>query len=137
MKKYQTETIADIMTTDVYTLYKSTPVLEAMRELLSRHISGAPVVSSDNTVIGILSVRDCLGAALNSYYHQNTNSSKVAEYMAQDVETLNPDTDIVTAATKFLELPYGRFPVVDNGVLLGQVSRYDLLDAMSKHWSGV
>jgi CBS domain-containing protein len=45
------------------------------------------------------------------------------------VQTLTPDTNIVDAAIEFLNSPIRRFPVVENGVLIGQVSRRHILRA--------
>jgi CBS domain-containing protein len=45
------------------------------------------------------------------------------------VKTLSYDSDVVTAANQFLHTPIRRMPVVENGVLKGQISRRDVLRA--------
>jgi CBS domain-containing protein len=49
--------LKDIMTSDVFTLSPDLSVRDAMDELTSRHISGAPVVSAGK-VIGVVSLTD-------------------------------------------------------------------------------
>ncbi|MBK7651810.1 MAG: CBS domain-containing protein [Flammeovirgaceae bacterium] len=49
--------------------------------------------------------------------------------MTRDVKTMSPDNTVVDAATEFLNSPIRRMPVVENGVLIGQVSRIDILRA--------
>jgi CBS domain-containing protein len=50
--------------------------------------------------------------------------------MSTPVETLTADLDLVAAAQAFLNSLYRRFPVLDNGRLVGQVSRYDILNGL-------
>jgi signal-transduction protein with cAMP-binding, CBS, and nucleotidyltransferase domain len=49
--------------------------------------------------------------------------------MTRDVKTMSPENNVVEAATEFLNSPIRRMPVVENGVLIGQVSRIDILRA--------
>jgi CBS domain-containing protein len=49
--------------------------------------------------------------------------------MTADVQTVSPQTDVVEAANIFLGSTIRRLPIVENGVLLGQVSRHDILKA--------
>jgi CBS domain-containing protein len=56
-------TAADVMTTDVVTVVPETPVRDIARLLHTKRISGVPVVSPDNRVIGIVSEGDLIGHA--------------------------------------------------------------------------
>ncbi len=85
-------------------------------------------------LVGMLSKKDCLGAALNASYYQEWGGS-VADYMSADVETLGADLDLVQAAERFLKSNYRRFPVMREGRLVGQISRADLLMAMAEQWT--
>jgi CBS domain-containing protein len=56
---------------------------------------------------------------------------KVSDYMTQNVATVSVNTNVADVADKFLKNSYRRFPVVDdNGKLMGQVSRRDILRAV-------
>jgi len=117
-------------------LVKLTATMEINRAvaiLLEADVSGAPVVDGDERLVGVLSMKDCLSAALHASYHQEWGGT-VADYMSSAVETLDADTDIVKAAEFFINSVYRRFPVLERGRLVGQVSRRDILRALSELW---
>ncbi|MHA1549008.1 MAG: CBS domain-containing protein [Alphaproteobacteria bacterium] len=117
-------------------LVKLTATMEINRAvaiLLEADVSGAPVVDDDERLVGVLSMKDCLSAALHASYHQEWGGT-VADYMSSAVETLDADTDIVKAAEFFINSVYRRFPVLEHGRLVGQVSRRDILRALSELW---
>jgi len=130
----KTERVADIMVRDVLILSPEMQVIQAMRELLNRNISGAPVLSDGGELLGVLSRKDCLDAALNAHYH-HTWVGPVSDYMTTKVQIMEPDLDLVSAANQFRYDRYRRYPVMDNGKLVGQISRSDVLHALSKHWA--
>lgn len=125
--------IRECMTIDLITLSPDDEIVHAMMTLLGAKISGAPVVDEHGHLVGVLSKKDCLKAALNASYYQEWGGA-VAEYMSKDVETLNGNLDVVQAAEAFLASSYRRFPILDDGVLIGQVSRSDILKALSEQW---
>ena len=54
--------------------------------------------------------------------------------MSKDVQTLDAGMDIITATQAFVDSTFRRFPVLDGGKLVGQISRADALKAMRDHW---
>ncbi len=127
-------TIADYMATDLVTLPPEMEINRATAILLEKGYSGAPVVNGAMKLVGVLSKKDCLRAALNASYYQEWGGS-VADHMSSDVETLDTDLDLVQAAERFLKSNYRRFPVMREGRLVGQISRADLLRAIAEQWS--
>jgi CBS domain-containing protein len=98
--------------------------------IIDKKISGAPVLDEYKHLVGIISEKDCLRIIVDQAYHNlPAESRKVSDYMTAKVQTLSPKTNVVEAAIEFLNSPVRRFPVVDNGVLIGQVSRRDILKA--------
>jgi CBS domain-containing protein len=98
--------------------------------IIEKRISGAPVLDEHRKLVGIISERDCLRIIVDQAYHNLPyDSPKVSDYMTQQVKTLSPESDVVEAATEFLGTPIRRLPVVENGVLIGQISRIDILKA--------
>lgn len=126
--------IRDYMATDIVTVSPDMEILRAMELLLQRRFSGAPVVDEGGRLVGVLSKKDCLKAALNATYHQEWGGV-VADYMSKSVETLDADLDLVTAAERFLASHYRRFPVMEDGRMVGQISRADLLNALVQCWT--
>lgn len=125
--------VRDYMASDLITLSPEVEINHAMNILLDHHISGAPVINSNGQLVGILSKKDCLKAALEASYYRDWGRT-VAEHMSTSVETLDAGTDIVTATNTFLNSHYRRFPVMENGRLVGQISRADALRAMRDNW---
>lgn len=128
--------IADYMTRDLILLGPGMEILHAMKTLLEHRISGAPVVDADGRLVGVLSKKDCLRAALQGAYHQEWGG-QVATCMSKNPETLDADLDLVAAAEYFLSSEYRRFPVLRDGKLVGQISRADLLRALLENWSAL
>ena len=120
--------IASIMQTDVIRLRAETPIREAISTLISANVSAAPVVDDSGALIGILSQKDCFKSALNASYYQQW-SGTVGDHLTTNVETLNAETDFVTAADAFLSKPYRIYPVLREGQLVGVLGRSDLLAA--------
>ena len=123
----------DYMSKDLVTFTPGTDIHRAIRVLLEKRISGAPVVDERGGLIGILSKKDCLRVAFSASYHKELGGP-VSEYMSRDVQTVEAGADIVEVAEKFVKGPYRRFPVMDNGRLVGQLSRHDILKAIEQLW---
>jgi CBS domain-containing protein len=114
-------------------LTPDTEINRAMNILLDRRISGAPVLDSDGLLIGVLTKRDCLKAALDASYYRDWGGH-VGAYMSHPVTTIDAAMDIISATNLFIEKPFRRFPVMDSGTLVGQLSRTDALRALASQW---
>lgn len=125
--------VADYMSRNLITLSPETEINHAMNILLKKRISGAPVVDESGRLVGVLSKKDCLAAALAASYYRDWGKP-VSTYMSTDVQTLDAGLDIVAATNAFLDSSYRRFPVMENGRLVGQISRADALRAMRDNW---
>ncbi len=126
-----TRTVADIMATRLVTFTPDTNIHEAIRILLDKRLSGAPVVDADGALVGVLSKKDCLKIVLSSRYHDD-RGGPVRDFMSEPVETLDAGQDLVSAAQHFLGSHFRRFPVIRNGRLVGQISRYDILKVLAE-----
>ncbi len=133
MTRFARPRVRDYMAADLVTLRPEMDILQAMEILLHRKISGAPVVDAAGALVGVLSKKDCLRAALNAAYFQESGRP-VADFMSRSVQTLAAETDLVAAAEQFLASSFRRFPVVQDGRLVGQISRADVLRALVENW---
>ncbi len=125
--------VADYMTRRLVTLAPGMDILRAMGILLEAKVSAAPVVDDKGRLVGILSKKDCLRVAFTASYHQEWGGS-VADFMTREVETIDAEDDIVSAAKRFVEGPYRVFPVLRAGRLAGVISRHDILKALKEQW---
>jgi CBS domain-containing protein len=106
------------------------PIREVIDTIIDEGISGGPVLDEGKKLIGIISEKDCLRLMVDEAYHNLPSSTRtVSDYMTRQVLTLAPTSDVVEAANAFLNSPVRRLPIVDNGKLVGQVSRRDILKA--------
>ena len=118
------------------TLVPFTPdmdILKAISLLIDKRISGGPVVDRQGNLVGVLSEKDCLKVALHAGYHSES-AGTVAEYMQTNTKTVDVDTNIVDIAGMFLRDGYRRYPVLKDNLLVGQISRRDVLRALEGLW---
>lgn len=122
--------VRDFMVTELHTVTPDTGIMTAVREMVTRNLSGLLVTDGGGSLVGILTERDCIDVALQAGYHDETGGT-VSDYMSGDVLTLNPDMHMLDLAATFAREPYRRYPVVDGGRLVGLVSRRDVLRALT------
>jgi len=120
--------VRDYMATRLVIFHQSDSAIAAMSVLLDNKISGGPVVDDDGNLVGVLSEVDLMEVVIqNSYYNESTGL--VADFMKREVETVDVEMDIYALAVRFHKEHRRRYPVVQNGRLVGQVSRRDVLRA--------
>lgn len=125
--------VKDYMTRRLITLHPDAELLHAVHTLDRHDIAGAPVIDHDGNLVGVLTERDCLKVVYDAAYHSHYGG-KVADFMSTTVETLAPDDNLVEAARRFIEGRFHRYPVLDNGRLVGQISRRDVMRALAHNW---
>lgn len=154
--------VRDIMTTDVVTLSPNNTVREAVRKLAVENLTGAPVVDSNNHMVGIVSQNDILGLILSydaklrkkgtatenllaSYIDGESSNdpeikkatddianTKIGNIMIRTVLMTSPDDLVMSLLKSMVDMDVSRVPVVDRGVLLGIVTRGDILFTIYK-----
>lgn len=122
---------ANIMTKKLITFTPETQVLNAIDTLISYRISGAPVLDDEGNLVGMLSEIDCMETFVQSAYY-NEIGGLVKDFMSTEVKSISSSMGIVDLAEYFLKTHFRRLPVVDNGKLVGQVSRRDVLRTIQK-----
>lgn len=117
---------ADVMTTKVITVTEQQTKQQAARLLAQHAISGLPVVNDDNNniVIGIVTEYDVI----------SKEGRTVGEIMTRGVISVTPDTDLEEVSHILIRERIRRLPVLDQGRLLGIVSRADLVREVALRW---
>ena len=122
--------VTDYMTRQLITFNADTPLFSAIKIFSEHPVSGAPVVDKAGNLVGVMSEVDCLRGILNKTYHKEEVGGTVGEFMTTKVDTVNGNTDIIAVAEQFIQRGRRRIPVVEDGKLIGQVSRKDILRAV-------
>jgi CBS domain-containing protein len=122
--------VSDYMTKDLITFTPNQTIETVMETLVKNRISGGPVVNEKNELIGIISEGDCVKQISESrYYNMPMQDKTIEQHMATNVETIDGNMNIFDAANKFLKEKRRRFPIIENGKLVGQISQKDVLKA--------
>ncbi len=139
---------ADIMTRDTVTVTPETPVPDLVRMLLARGISGAPVVDKDGVLVGMVTEGDLVrraelgterkrgawasfftGTAVLAREYVRSHGLTVSDVMTQGAVAVAPDTPLNEIADVMEGRRVRRVPVVQDGKVVGIVSRANLLRA--------
>ena len=118
-------TVRQVMSTGVVTLPGSTPMVEAARHMVRRHI-GSVLVVDGAMLSGILTERDVLRAAGKP---TDMAAEPVSRWMSPEPITCSPDINTEEAAEMMLSGGFRHLPVLEGGELLGIVSLRDVLSA--------
>ncbi len=153
--------VRDLMTTQVVTLKPDDTVKKAVIKFALDNVSEAPVVDNRNHLLGILSENDvllmllkyqeeldddCPGSVMLNYpmdsgmeenatlksISEEISNTLVSDVMTRTVLTTSPDTTIMEVLTAMIEMKANRLPVVEKGVVVGIISRGDIIFALYK-----
>ena len=125
--------VSDYMTRKLITFRSDERMERVIDALIKYRISGAPVVNEKHELIGIISEGDCIKQISESrYYNMPMDNVTVEKHMVKNVDTIDGNMNIFDAANQFLESKHRRFPIVENGKLVGQISQKDILKAALK-----
>ena len=127
----------EIMVTRLVTLSPETDVFAAIETLVKHKISGAPIVDTKKKLLGVFSEKNCMQVLIDAAY-DGLPTNQVGAFMDDDPQTIVGNTGLLVMAQVFLLSPRRRLPVVDeSNMLIGQVSRRDVIAAASKFLSKI
>ncbi|ONF73645.1 CBS domain-containing protein [Amycolatopsis keratiniphila] len=131
--------VREVMTREVYSVRKGTPIADIAGILAGRGISAVPVVDDDRDVIGVVSEADLLLKHVESVsaprprvpgIRSKSDARTAADVMSTPAITVEADLPVAEAARLMVGNRVKRLPVVDRyGKLTGIVSRADLVHA--------
>ena len=152
--------VRDLMTTQVITVKPTDTVRQAVIKMALDNVTGAPVVDNRNHVLGVISQTDILQLILKyqdkldeeihsehllsqpmdtdnqsadmTLIDKEFSGMKVEDIMVRSTLYTTPDAEIVEALRMMMKMDVNRLPVLEQGILVGTVSRSDVIFAIYK-----
>ena len=116
--------VRDVMSTRVVTVGPDVPLKQVATLLVRNRIGGMPVVDDEGHVLGIVTESDLQPTREGAPLHPVRSA---ADVMTRPVITLTEDDAVTQAARVLQRHRVKRAPVLRNGVLVGVITRSDLL----------
>lgn len=148
-------TIDQVMKTQVITINKNKTYKEAIKILFDNKISGAPVVDDNDNIVGMFSEKDVfkvLYPFYKSFYEHpeeytdpetrehkalEIQNYKVERLMVTNLTFIHPKEKVMTAGGLMLAKGIHRLPVIEDGKMIGIVTRRDIYHAILKRELGI
>jgi CBS domain-containing protein len=133
--------VREIMTSPAYSLHEDASLEEALKVMATARVTGLPVVDGAGRVVGIISEADLLKADLEPDPRAHVRPAlqpiesplvTVGQVMTAHPHTVWEDSDVAELAHTFATTSWKSVPVVRGDVLLGVVSRSDVIRAMAR-----
>ncbi len=113
--------VSDLMSFPVITVDAGTPMAQVADILRAKGCTGLPVVAGDQ-LVGVISRRDFVKARRDSQL-----KAPVKAFMSRNVRTITPDKSPLQAVREMIRYDIGRLPVVEEGRIIGIVTRSDTM----------
>ena len=147
--------VRDIMETDVPTVHPADTVEKVVRTMRENELPGVPVVNEGGRCVGIITEADLVISGEDADLHiphyielfggtvfleplgrfeerlRKAFASNAADLMTRDPDVVAPDTTVAEAARLIHRSGHNRLPVVEDGRLVGVVTRVDVLGALA------
>ena len=140
--------VEDVMTRDVITVAPGTSIQAAAQLMVDHGVSGLPVVDGAGSLVGLITEGDLIvrhkppswprwwqlffeDTARLAREYQRATGLTVGEVMTRTLVCIAPDAPLAAAAALLEEHRIRRLPVVEDGVLVGVISRADLIKTVA------
>lgn len=133
--------VHEIMTSPAYRVLEGASLEAALQVMATARVTGLPVVDPDGHVVGIISESDLLKMSLEPDPRAHMRLvpppslpllATVGQLMTAHPYTVREDHDVAELARKFASTGWKSAPVVRGDVLVGVVSRSDVIRAMAR-----
>lgn len=108
---------------DPVTVQADITVMEACRRMRERRVGAVLVTEADQHLLGIFTGRDAVRRVLAE--GKSAAQTKLAEVMTRDPDTMPPGKTAIEALRLMEDGRYRHLPIVENGKVVGIVSRFD------------
>ncbi|MBF0227133.1 MAG: CBS domain-containing protein [Desulfobacterales bacterium] len=113
--------IKDLMSYPVHTVESSIPMREVMEKLRKKGCTGFPVMEGER-IIGVISRRD-----FTKIIKKSQKDAPVKAFMSTNIITIGSDKSPMEAARIMVKHDIGRLPVIENGKMIGIITRSDAM----------
>ena len=124
--------IAEVMSTDVYTLNPDNTLSQARSLMVDKHIRHIPVIDEDRKLVGLLTHRDLLAAADSALTAEGEDqrskreqSTPVSRVMTMQLSSVDENASLRGAALHLQKYKHGCLPVLRDGRLVGIITDSD------------
>lgn len=141
--------VKEIMTKDLTAIERDSSIKELVYILGASGLASLPVVDEEERIIGFISERDVIEAALPGYFemlhsasflpdldrfssrYREIKDDPVEKYMNKKVISVGEDEDDLHVADLMIRKNLKMVPVIDeDGILVGVIRRIDLLKSL-------
>lgn len=144
----------DVMSWDVKTVTVETAVKEAARLMTEGDIGALPVVDDTGNLVGMVTESDLIMQDVKVHFPtyfqlldgfvylgsiskfeerlKRAVAAKVGDVMTTDLSTVSADADVEEVATMMVDRDISRVPVLENGKLIGIITKHDIVRAISR-----
>jgi CBS domain-containing protein len=149
--------VRDVMQQDPITVAPALTLAALVDLFVKERLAAVPVVDENGKVLGMVTEGDLILQEVEGDFElphfvpfldgaiflqssdrwdrqmRKAFAATAADIMTRDVRTVTPDSSIHEAAKKMANHDVSRLPVVDDGRLLGLISRSDIVRALAKY----
>ncbi len=124
-------TVADIMTSSLFTLSPQATLAQAADLMAEKRIRHIPIMQDDE-LVGLISERDLLAAKQSSVIketgeHSLWSNIELNKVMTKNLTTVDPKASVKAAALYIQQHKFGCLPVVKKGKLVGIITDTDFV----------
>ncbi len=118
--------VKEVMTKDVISVKKETPIYDAMEIMRKKDITGMPVIEDDMTLVGVITEKD----VLRLFYADGDEKNQTVGFFMTRPAVSYRENENLRSVCDFMMINYfRRVPVVSKqGKLVGIISRPDIID---------
>ena len=99
--------------------------------LTQHHLPGAPVIDENHNPLGFVSEYDCLQQLMQSTYYRD-KTALAEDVMSTKLISTSPDLTLMDVASQMNDNKVNVAPVIENGKVIGVISRGDVMQALVK-----
>jgi len=118
--------VADIMTREPIVIKPSLNLLECAKTMVRKRVGSLPIINKKK-LVGFISQKDILWALIKKS-KKDLSTIKAIDISQKKIATVKPSATIEEAIKKMKKLKFERFPVINEGELVGMITIKDILN---------